>query len=265
MRLWIAILVGAVLVLAEGEDKDEQEKKKKKKPPGAAEIKIDDPGVPVEDAGVARQEVVRFEKEFKAARKDRDKRIKLLVRLGGFDHPLITKAAAKKIKSRDWKVSVAAVVAVARQSTDKKKAGGTLLSALRREKRTNVVCACLVGMGKLGFKTQQAIKSADLHFRRDTKQGHIASARYFGYIKSKEHFRLLAEKLDEPRPAPVKRGVPAPNPSASLLRERWYEWKAALPYIRWALSQMVPGESFDTREEAKGWAETEGKKHGITW
>ena len=42
-------------------------------------------------------------------------------------------------------------------------------------------------------------------------------------------------------------------------------WKENEPSVRWALSQFVEGESFETTAEAKQWAKSEGKKHGIEW
>jgi hypothetical protein len=73
---------------------------------------------------------------------------------------------------------------------------------------------------------------------------------------------MLAEKLDEPKNT-LKVGETAPP--ESYWRELWYEWKSNRPHIQWALSEIVPGETFETREEAQGWAETEGRKHGIRW
>jgi hypothetical protein len=91
----------------------------------------------------------------------------------------------------------------------------------------------------------------------------LAAARYFGYVKAKQAFRMLAEALDEPRPT-LPPDDPA-NPPASYWKARWEEWSHNVPYYRWAISQIVEGETFETTAEAKKWAETHGEEHGIEW
>jgi hypothetical protein len=227
----------------------------------AAEVEVPDPGTAIEDAAVARQEVARFEKEMKEA-KDPAKEVELLGRLGGWDHPDVLKAAAKHLKDREVTVAVAAAVAVARQSKSKEAAGKILLGVVQKEKRTDVICAAFVGMGKLGFDNKTAIGEAQKLFQRDTRETHKAATRYFGYIKYKPAFRQLAEKLDEPHPANPN---DPNNPPESYWKERWMEWDGNVPYTRWALSQLVEGETFETMAEAKQWAESEGKEHDIEW
>jgi hypothetical protein len=227
----------------------------------AAEIEIGDPGTAVEDAAVARQEIARFEKEMREA-KGAAKEVELLERLGGWDHPDVLKAAAKHLKDKEVTVAVAAVVAVARQGKSKDAAGKILLGVVKTEKRTDIVCAAFVGMGKLGYDNKAAIAEAQKFFQRDARETHKAATRYFGYIKWKPAFRQLAEKLDEPH---ASNPNDPNNPPESWWKERWMEWDSNVPYTRWALSQLVEGETFEKTEEAKQWAETEGKKHGIEW
>jgi hypothetical protein len=260
MRFAAALLLLPMPLLAD-DAKPVAEAPKKKT---AAEIEIGDPGTAVEDAAVARQEVARFEKEMRDA-KDATKEVELLERLGGWDHPDVLKAAAKHLKDKEVTVAVAAVVAVARQGKSKEAAGKTLLGVVKTEKRTDVVCAAIVGMGKLGYDNKNVVKEAMALFQRDTRETHKAATRYFGYIKYKPAFRLLAEKLEEPKPLPENERNPGANPPASYWKERWEEWSSNVPHTRWALAQMVEGETFETTAEAKQWAESEGKKHDIEW
>lgn len=254
MRFLVAFLVLPAL-LAAADDKPAAEKKT------AAEIEIPDPGTAVEDSAVARQEVARFDKEMRET-KDPAKEVELLERLGGWDHPDVLRAAAKYLKDREVQVAVAAVVAVARQGKSKDAAGKILLGLLKSEKRTDVVCAAIVGMGKLGFDNKSAISEAQKLFQRDARETHKAATRYFGYIKYKPAFRMLAEKLDEPHAANPN---DPNNPPESYWKERWQEWNSNVPYTRWALSQLVEGETFEKTDEAKQWAETQGRKHDIEW
>ena len=41
--------------------------------------------------------------------------------------------------------------------------------------------------------------------------------------------------------------------------------RSAIARMTTALSEIVPGETFETTAEAKQWAETQGKEHGIEW
>ena len=195
MRALYPILVLCAFAAAQEEKPAEEAEK----PKTAGEIEIPDPGLALEDSAVARREVARFETEMRAAKEPAEE-VALLERLGGFDHPVILKAAARRLKDREFQVAVAAAVAVARQSKSKDSAGRALLGALKSEKRTDVVCALLVGMGRLGYDNKSAVNEATKYFRRDTKETHKAATRYFGYIKHKPAFRMLAEKLDEPAP-----------------------------------------------------------------
>jgi len=258
MRPLLALLLVSAVVWAQAKPAPEAQKPKK---PKAGDIQIPDPGARIEDSSVASREVARFQTAFKAAKTQKE-RLEALEALGRWDHPLVLKAAARLLRDRDWKVAVKAAVVCARQASCKGKAGKTLLGALKREKRTNVACAELVGMGRLGFRSRSSIRVAIKYIRRDTTETHKAATRYLGYIKYKEGFRLLAEFLDEPAP---KRPDDPKNPPASYWKARWYEWDSNVPYTRWALSQFVPGETFETRREAKEWAETEGRKYGIKW
>jgi hypothetical protein len=235
----------------------------KPKPKTAGEIVIDDPGNPVEDSALVRKELARFQSAFRKAGKDTAARVELLTKLGGWDHPAVYKELSKHVKSKDYLVAVEAVIGCARQSTSKDKAGKLLCKVAAKEKRTNVICAALVGMGKLGYDHKSAYKEAESNFREDLKEKRLAAARYFGYIKAKSAFRMLAELLDEPKPT-LPPDDPA-NPPASYWKERWEEWSHNSPYYRWALSQIVPGETFESTAEARQWAEQQGKEHGIEW
>lgn len=227
----------------------------------AGEVEIGEPGTVIEDRAVARQEVARFLKAMKEAQAP-EQEIEALERLGRWDHPEVLKAAAKYVRDPDHKVAIAAVKVVARQKSQADKAGKELYGALRRERRNHVICALLVGLGVLGCDHKGAIKEAESYFRRDTTETHKAATRYFGYIRYKPAFRMLAEKLDEPVP---KNPNDPRNPPASYWRERWEEWQSNVPYTRWAISQLVPGETFEQEAEAKSWAEAHGREHGIEW
>lgn len=260
MRLLKALLLLPAAALAD-DAKPAAEPAKKKT---AAELDIPDPGTPVEDPAIAKQEIARFEKEMKEA-KGAAKEVELLERLGGWDHPDVLKTAAKYMKDREVTVAVAAVVAVARQGKSKEAAGKTLFGLLRTEKRTDIICAAVVAMGKLGYDHKNAVKEVMGLYQRDTRETHKAATRYFGYIRYKPAFRLLAEKLEAPQPIPENDRNPGANPPESYWKERWHEWNSNVPHTRWALAQMVEGETFETTAEAKQWAETEGSKHGIEW
>ncbi len=258
MRSVVALLLLPGLLLAE-DGKPPQEKPEKRKT--AAELEIPDSGTAIEDPAVARQEIARFDKEMRAAQGP-EKQAELLVALGAWDHPDVMKAAAKYVKDKERAVAVAAVTAIARQGKSKEAAGKLLLGTLKAEKRTDIVCAVIVGMGKLGFDNKAAVNEAMKLFQRDTKETHKAATRYFGYIKYKPVFRQLAERLDEPI---AKNPNDPSNPPASWWEERWNEWNSNVAYTRWALSQLVPGETFEQTVEAKEWAEQHGKEHGIEW
>jgi hypothetical protein len=256
MRLLLPILtlVGAALAAPDA-DKDE------KKEPTAGEVVIPDPGTPIADKAVARQQVERFASSFKAAADDAE-RVRLLEKLGGWDHPEVLKAASKHLRAKNEAVAVAAIIACARQSTSRAAAGRQLARVFASDERTPVACAAIVGLGRMGYDKRSTRKEIVKVFKRDTKETHKAAARYFGYVRDKSAFRMLAEKLDEPKNT-LKVGETA-RPE-SYWRELWYEWKSNKPYVQWALSEIVPGETFETTDEARGWAETEGRKHGIRW
>jgi hypothetical protein len=257
----LLVLLGIpALLWAQGEAVPAEEKPK---PKTAGEIEIGDPGNPVEDSAVVRKELARFQGAFRKAGKDTATRVELLKKLADWDHPLVYKELTKHVRSKDYLVAVEAVVGCARQSTSKDKAGKLLCRIAGKEKRTNVICAALVGMGKLDYTHKSALKEAESQFRKDMKDKRLAAARYFGYVKAKQAFRLLAEVLDEPRPT-LPPDDPR-NPPASYWKARWEEWNHNSPYYRWAISRIVPGETFETTGEAKEWAEKFGKEHGIEW
>jgi len=259
MRPLAALLLLSLFVRADDtKPADEKAESKKKR---AGDIVIGEPGTPIQDRAVARQEASRFKKAFKDAPTD-EERIELLERLGKWDHPQILKAASKYLKDRNHLIAIAATVVCAKQASQKDKAGRAVFGALRREKRNHVICAQLVAMGVLGYDNRSAVREALSYFRRNTAETHKAATRYLGYVKYKPAFRLLAEKLDEPRP---KNPNDPRNPPASYWRERWYEWDRNVKYTRWAISQLVPGETFEQTEEAKNWAERHGAEHGIEW
>ena len=183
--------------------------------------------------------------------------------LGKWDHPLVLKEAKKLAKHKSHIVVVQAVIVCARQTSDRKKTGNFLLKTLKKERRNHVRCALMVGMGVLGYSTSAAKREVYGYFRRDTKETHKAATRYLGLVKDKDAFRMLAEKLDEPRAGNVN--SPS-NPPASWWKARWHEWDSNKKWTRWAISQLVEGESFDSKKEAEDWAKSaEGKKHGIKW
>ena len=265
MRLCtIFLFVLAALAWAEGEETKDKEKADKAPKKTAAEIEIADPGVKIEDASSARREVTRFLKAFKESKKNEFKCAELVTTmLGKWDHALVLKEAKKLVKHSSHIVAVQAVIVCARQTTGKSKIGGFLLKSLKKERRNHVRCALLVGMGALGYDKTAAKKEAYSFFRRDTKETHKAATRYLGLIKDKEAFRLLAEKLDEPRSKAVNSPT---NPPASYWRERWHEWNTNKKWTKWAIAQLVEGETFDSTAEAKDWAKTaEARKHGIKW
>ncbi len=257
------LLALLVLVGTASSQDDLAERVGKPDPTLAGGVEIADPGLKIEDDGNAREAVARFQKESKEVRKDDAKVIEKLQWLGGFDHPLIHAEAKKWIKDRNHNVSVAAVVAIARQASDRERAGGTLLATMKAEKRTNVICACLVGMGRLGYDNKAAYREAEKYYAKDTGETHKAATRYFGFLKAKEAFRMLAEKLDEPRSS-MSPDDPR-NPPASYWKERWIEWAGNVYYTRWALKQIVEGETFEATKEAQQWAESTGKEFGIKW
>jgi hypothetical protein len=262
MRFLAFLLLLPTLLLADDEkpatEKPPEEKAKKKT---AAELDIPDPGTAIEDPSVAKQEVARFDKEMKEA-PSAEKEVEILARFGNWDHPDVLKAAAKHMKDKERDVAVAAIVVVARQGKSKDAAGRALMGVLKTEKRTDVVCAAIVGLGKVGCDNKVAVNEVMKYFQRDTKETHKAATRYLGYIKHKPAFRQLAERLDEPRP---KNPNDPTNPPESYWKERWQEWDGNVQYTRWALAQMVPGETFEVMVEAKEWAEKHGKQHGIEW
>ena len=257
MRRGLLLLFVPALLWAEGE-KNAKDKPKPKRP---GDIEIARPGTPIEDSSVARHEVRLFHKGMSKAESGQ-RRVELIQRLGNYNHPEILRAASKYLKDKSHPVAVAAVVACARQGRAKDKAGAALMKRLKKEKRPHVVCALLIGMGVLGYEHKGVVKEAKKYHRRDTKQTHKAAARYYGHIKYKPAFRALAEHLDEPM---AKNPDDPNNPPAAWWKERWTEWDANVKYTRWALAQLVPGETFDSTEEAKRWALTEGKEHGIEW
>ncbi|MHC4224925.1 MAG: hypothetical protein ACYSX0_07545 [Planctomycetota bacterium] len=253
----------ALLLVAAAAAFAQEGKKKEPRPPTAGEIDIPDPGTKVEDPAVARKEVVLFQAEMrKTSKKNVRKRVELMERLGQWDHPMVLREAKKHLKDKSYKVAVAAVVACARQSSDREATAAGFLAQLKKEKRTNVICALLVGMGRLEYTSKKAYKVAADWYGKKNMEALKASARYFGYIQSKRSFRLLAEKLDYPRPEKVD---DPENPPAEWWEERYKEWESYVPQIRWALGRIVPGETFETTKEAKDWAKAEGAEHGIKW
>ena len=257
MRLLLVVPLAAAWLFAQGAETEDKKKEEKKyvKP---ADRDLDEPGVTIEDSKVARQKVSQFEKQFKAT-KNRMKQAELVQTLGQWDHPLILKKAQSLIKNKNRFVAVEAVFVCARQG-DGKKVGKTLHGILKREKRADIVCGILVSLGKIGYTA--AYKQAVLYYERDTKDAHRAATRYFGFIKSKKAFRLLAEKLDFPKPKDVD---DPNNPPASWWAERYKEWELTIPFTKWAINGLVPGETFDSTREAREWAQANGKKHKIKW
>jgi len=256
MRFRVFFGLFVLAALCTGEEKD----KKKKLTP--AEIVIPDPGTPIEDPAVAKQEVARFNEAMKAAG-DAAEQARLVERLGRWDHAAVLKAVSKLLKHKESAVAIAAATACARQAGNAPKAGAALYKTLGREKREDVACAVIVGMGRIGYAKKSAQAVIEKIFRKETEERHKAAARYFGYIKAKGAFRMLAERLDKPemsRPSGDKRVMPT-----SHWQKIWEDWDAAKPHVQWALSQLVLGETFETMSEARDWARAEGKKHGIKW
>ncbi|MFQ5844122.1 MAG: hypothetical protein ACE5JG_03960, partial [Planctomycetota bacterium] len=196
-------VLGALLLLPALLGADEGPLGKPREGPGA--IQIEDPGPVMVDAAVAKQTAARFRDQMKAAHSPEDKS-RVLLKLGDWNHREIYKAAARYLRSKDERVAVAAVVVCGRQSACRKQAGAALLKQLHREKRESVACALLVGLGRLGRDGKAAYKAAREIFEKDTSEKHKAAARYFGYIRAKTAFRMLAEKLDEPKNTSVPQG-----------------------------------------------------------
>ncbi|MHC4549040.1 MAG: hypothetical protein ACYTEZ_09690 [Planctomycetota bacterium] len=255
MRAVAVLLLLPVLAWAE-----DAGKKQKKRTPG--EIAIEDPGTTIEDPAVAKREVARFLDKMKAAADDAE-RVRLLTRLGAWDHPEVFKTASRYLRHKSGPVAVAAVVACARQAESRERAGALLYRSLGREKREAVACALWVGAGRLGYDRKPAFTAALKILSKERGEIRKAATRYLGYTRAKQAFRPLAEQLDEPtyaRPSGDARKMPE-----SYWRELHDSWAGNRPHVQWALSRLVPGETFETRDEARQWAETEGKKHGIRW
>lgn len=254
MRLLSALLLLVMPLLAEEEAKPAEEPP----PKGAGDIEIGDPGTKIEDAKVARDTVARFEAEFKAA-KGPEERVAAVKKLGDWDHAEVLKCATRLLDDRNLDVAKEAAVVCARQR-DTAKAGAALHAALKKDNRNEMAAVLLVALGKVNWT--KAYKEAEKWFQKDTGEVRKGAARYFGYIRAKTAFRMLAEALDEPRPADVNSPT---NPPASYWKARWEEWNRYVPHVRWAISQLVEGETFETRKEAEDWARAEGRKHGIEW
>ncbi|MGQ0612446.1 MAG: HEAT repeat domain-containing protein [Planctomycetaceae bacterium] len=251
--LWTLVLIVALSVAD-----DEPSPPPEPKPRLAGEVEVGETGVKIEDPAVARDKIARFQSAYKEADEDTAK-AELVKKLGDWDHPEILKTLAKMIGDRNRFAAIEAALGCARQS-DPGKAGAALHRALLSEKRIDVACALLVALGRTGYV--KASKDAEKWFKKDSAEGRKAAARYFGGVKAKEAFRLLAEELDEPKPGRID---DPKNPPASWWKVRWEEWDSNLPYVKKALSEIVPGETFDTRKEAEEWARVEGRKHGIEW
>lgn len=262
MRVWTVLLIAGLAAFAEDEESDLAKMQQKADPSLPGGIEIPDAGTKVEDSAVARQEVSRFKKEMKEAKNDATKMIELLTRLGDWDHPLVLAEAGRYVRHKHHNVAAAAIVACARQASSADKAGSMLYKCLS-DKRTTVICAALVGMGKLGYDKSSVRRKAESYFTQDTDERHKAAARYFGYIQDKSAFRMLAEHLDEPT-GPANPNDPT-NPPASYWKKKWEDWARNVYYTRWAIAQLVPGETFETTAEAKMWAEQHGAEHGIEW
>lgn len=263
----IALLLVAALAAAQEGPKNGGDAKADAKPKSildglAGDIEIPDPGVEIKDSSVVTGEIARFQTDYKKAKKAKDDKLQaeLLLKLGDKDHAKIFKEACKYVRDKNHRIATAAVVAIARQKSSADEAGKYLNRLLGREKRTNILCAAMVGMGVLGYT--RAYDDVKKYFKKDMRELRKAAARYFGYTKAKAAFRLLAEELDEP----VATNPNDPdNPPASWWEERWKAWKANEKAVHWALSQLVEGETFETTLEAKKWAEAHGKEHGIEW
>ncbi len=253
MRRLLALLTLASFLLAEDPTKPE---------PEAADVEMPSAGQPVEDRAVVKDRIARFQADMKAARKDPKARAALLAKLGDWDHPDIYKEAKKYWRDRDGEVAIAAVLACARQSTSAQKAGSSLWSHAGKEKREDVQCVAMIAAGFLGYDKPGARKEAQKLFKKTDSQIRKAAARYLGFVKDKSAFRLLAEKLDEPS---YNSNDPEKPMKESEKRRRWTRWNSNRPWVMWALSELVEGETFETAGEAKDWALAEGKKHGIRW
>ncbi|MEE8104433.1 MAG: hypothetical protein V3T86_02745 [Planctomycetota bacterium] len=252
------VLVGLMAATLLGQGDSGGEAKKEEKHVGVAERELDEPGVKIEDPAVAREKLTQFEKAFKKE-KDQFKKADLVKDLGEWVHPLIMKRAQKLARDKNRFVAIEGVFVCARQGTNPK-VGKALHKLLKTEKRTDIVCALLVSMGKVGYT--KGMREAEKYFRRDTKDTHLAATRYLGYIKAKSMFRKLAEKLDYPRPANANDPT---NPPTAWWKERYDEWEIIVPHTQWALAQLVPGETFESVREAREWAQKHGKKHGVKW
>jgi len=257
MRGLLALLL--LVAVSGAGDKDDP---RKKASPG--EIEIEDPGATIEDTAVAKREIARFQEKMKAATDDAA-RIALLTRLGGWNHALVFRAASKYVRHKSEPVAIAAIVACARQSGSRG-AGAFLFKGIAREKREPVICALWVATGRRGYDKTSAYNAAMKVLQNEKDEVLKAATRYVGYIKAKKAFRVLAELLAEPPRSlpPGRDGEPRKMP-ASYWQAIHDSWAANLPHARWALSQLVPGETFETKDEARQWAETDGKKHGIRW
>ena len=254
----------------EEEDPNEREKREREereaKKPGA--LQIPDPGT--EGRGKRRSRgsrVARFQKAWKANKKNSEELIKAIdaPRASGTT-PRSSRSSSRSIVShKDHTVAVAAVVAVARQTTSPKKAPSTLMRALKKEKRTRGhLRGSRWGSASLGYQEGKTRSSSRRkHHRKDTSekpQGRGALLRLH-QVQGRRSV-CLAEHLDEPYPENVN--SPS-NPPASWWEERFKEWQSNVPFTRWAIAQLVEGETFESESEAKQWAESEGGKHGIAW
>ena len=226
------------------------------------DIALPEPGTPIEDRAVAKDRVERFKADWKAAGRDDGRRVELLGKLSEWDHPEILKVLAKQIKARSEPVAVAAILGSTRQASSYSKAGAACWGALGREKREAVRCALIIALGKTGYDKASARKEMEKLFKKTDGEERKAAARYFGFIRDRKVFRLLAEKLNEPSYSTNQPGVPMKE---SEKRRRWTRWNSNKPWIIWALGQIVPGETFETTDEARSWVETEGRAHKITW
>jgi HEAT repeat protein len=253
MKRPLALLLLAAALLAQDPTKAE---------PEAADVEMPLAGQPVEDRAVVKDRIARFQADVKAAKKDPKARAALLAKLGEWDHPDIYKEAKKYWRDRNGEVAIAAVLACARQETSAPKAGSALWSHANREKREDVRCVAMIAAGHLGYDKPNARKEAQKLFKKDDSQVRKAAARYLGLVKDKSAFRLLAEKLDEPSYNSNDPERPMPE---SEKRRRWTRWNSNRPWVVWALSELVEGETFETAGEARDWALAEGKEHGIRW
>ena len=182
VALLLFVLLAAPHATADDDpEKAADPKAEKPKPKKAGDIEIGEPGVPIADRAVAASEVAKFQSAMKEAKrkKDEKRRLELMVKLGEKDHAKIYKIATKLAKDKEFRVATAAVVCIARQKSSAKKAGKFLQKLLDREKRTNVRCAAIIGMGVLGYT--KAYDDVRRLYKKDTRELRKASARYFGY------------------------------------------------------------------------------------